>query len=142
MSTTDTTPAARTSTTARRLRRGALLAGVAGATLVALPSAAFAAVASYSGPVAAGAPSICRQAYASYQARLEGTSNKDVSFTLYRDGTLLDWRVGSGFASEYRTSFGTFPGPGYYKVCITNNVGGGKANVTATIKATTDGNLF
>ncbi|GEM_PF-1177718 len=110
------------SRSARRLRRGAVIAGLAGAALVALPSTAFASQ-SYSGPVAYY-QAVCRNQFANYQVRMDGSADRNVSFTVYKNGNLLDWRVVSAAAFEYRTSFGTFPGPGTYKICATNNVAG------------------
>ncbi|MBK8459212.1 MAG: hypothetical protein IPL43_02480 [Micropruina sp.] len=66
--------------------------------------------------------SVCVQQYASYQARAQGTSKKPIHFRVLRNGSPIYSAPGSfGFLKEFRSSWGTFPGPGYYQVCAVNN---------------------
>jgi hypothetical protein len=41
----------------------------------------------------------------------------------------------NSWSAELRTSYGTFPGPGYYSVCAQNT---GTANTIATLQLRTD----
>ena len=65
---------------------------------------------------------ICAEQYAGYQVRVDGTSKKPLHFRVFRNGVAIQSYPGStGFVSELRSSWGTFPGAGYYKVCAVNN---------------------
>ena len=65
---------------------------------------------------------ICAEQYAGYQVRVDGTSKKPLHFRVFRNGVAIQSYPGStGFVSELRSAWGTFPGAGYYKVCAVNN---------------------
>lgn len=110
------------STLTRRLRRAAVVTAVAGAALVALPAAAHANL-GWGGTLAQGQQA-CVQQYASYQVRGEGTATRSgAGFTVSRNGVTIysTSPTTGGFAAEFRSSWGNFPGPGYYKVCARNS---------------------
>ena len=125
----------------RRIRRAAILVGgltVAG--IVALPAAAFADT-SNSGIVTPGG-SLCATQHASYQVRVEGTAgNKGAKFKVYKDGVLIGSSptdTTSGYAAEYRTSFGNFPGAGNYTVCGLNKL---TTNTFVTVRVRSDAEI-
>jgi hypothetical protein len=78
-------------------------------------------------------------AYAGYQVHAEGTAtNQGAKFKLLRNGVVIDntpTRQNS-WVVERRTSWGNFPGPGYYSVCAQNT---GTANTTVTLTLLVDG---
>jgi hypothetical protein len=123
-----------------RLTAAATLAGLAATAAVAAatPASAFALQSRNLQP----GESVCVSQYASYQVRGEGTATaagarfkilKGVSVVSATPGRVTDW------AAELRSSYGTFPGPGYYSACA-YNTGTTATNVTISIK--TDGEFF
>jgi hypothetical protein len=106
----------------KMLKRAAILsAGAAGALLVLAPAAAHANV-GWGGTIAPGGTA-CVQQYASYAMRGDGTATKSgARFTVYGRGVQLysTGNTSGGFAAEFRTAWGNFPGPGTYQVCATN----------------------
>ena len=110
------------STITTRIRRAALLTSVAGALLIAAPTAAHA-YSGWGGTLLPG-QSACVSQYASYEVRGEGTATKaGAKFTVSRNGVTIysTGPTASGFAAEFRTAWGNFPGPGVYQVCAKNN---------------------
>ena len=134
-----------TSTTVRRglsIRRGLVVAGITGAAIAALPTAAFADDAFNGKTLGFLNDSVCsRQAYAGYQVRAEGTATKSgAKFFLYKDGAPAynTSPTSSGFAAEFRTAYGTFTGPGWYQVCAVNK----QSTLTyATVRLRTDNDV-
>lgn len=79
---------------------------------------------------------VCVSQYASYQVRADGTAtNAGAKFKLQRNGIVVanTFGLSGGFAAELRSSWGNFPGPGYYTLCATNN-GATNTNVTITLR--------
>jgi hypothetical protein len=77
--------------------------------------------------------------YASYQVRGDGTATgQGVKFKLLYNGSVLSSTPGraNAWAAEFRSAYGTFPGPGYYAVCAQNT---GTTNSTVTLQIRTDG---
>jgi hypothetical protein len=121
-----TTPARSTSRRARGIRRAAVIAGFAGAVLVALPTAAMANT-GWGGTLSPGATA-CVGQQANYRVRGEGYSGGPqggpLKYTLYKDGVVVDTTPAGGataWAAERRTEYGNFPGAGFYTVCAKNN---------------------
>jgi hypothetical protein len=138
MSTTTTTTRSRL---ARRLRRGAVIAALAGAALAAAPAPAQAGYSGYGLTLTPGSTA-CVGAYASYQVRGEGFADRQgAKFTLYKDGALVQSSFGSvpNYAVERRSSLGNFPGAGFYTFCAKNNK---DTNTLVNIYIYTDGNLW
>ena len=82
----------------------------------------------------------CVQQYASYQVRAEGhASAGGAKFKLQLNGVTLPGTGSPGlvsdWAAEARRSSGSFPGPGYYVACVTNN---GTANTNVQLQLRTD----
>ena len=123
-----TTPGRTKARKARKVALAGIAVGAAGiATLGVAPAANAAQNASLS--IAAGS-TVCVQQYASYQVRGEGWANRPVKFSLKKNGvTISPVPANTWWAQEFRTSYGTFPGPGVYQVCAFNN-----GNQTATIQ--------
>ena len=65
----------------------------------------------------------CITDYASYSDDAQGTAtNNGARFTVYYGGIQI-YQTGnntSGFHAVFSTSYGNFPGPGYYRLCATN----------------------
>src|SRR5512135_2089839 len=103
-------------------RIAVLSAAVAGIAALALPTAAHADT--FTGQFLGPNQSACVSQYASYQVRAEGTAtNRGVKFRVYRDGVQIaasPTDTTTGYAAEYRTSWGNFPGPAYYSICALN----------------------
>lgn len=81
---------------------------------------------------------VCVQQYASYQIRLDGTATGGgAKFKVLRNGVVVANTPGRStwYAAELRSSFGTFPGPGYYSLCATNT---GTANTVVTLRVRSD----
>ena len=76
--------------------------------------------------------------YAAYQVRTDGWATwNGAKFKLLRNGVVVDitpTRVNE-IAIELRTSYGTFPGPGYYTWCAQNT---GTTNTKATLQLRSD----
>jgi hypothetical protein len=86
----------------------------------------------------------CVSQYASYQVRGDGSATgQGAKFKIQYNGVAVPGTGSPGlvryWAAELRTSNGTFPGPGYYSACATNN---GTANTTVTLQIRTDGEFF
>lgn len=82
---------------------------------------------------------VCVQQYASYQVRGDGWANRPVKFSLKRNGvTVNPVPASTSWAQEYRTSYGTFPGPGVYQACAFNN---GTQTATIQLQLRTDSEL-
>ena len=122
-----------------RIRRTAIIGGLTGAALIALPTAAYANT-GWGGTLTQNQTS-CVQQYAGYQVRGEGTATaKGAKFTMYRNGGLIyaSSPSSAGFAAEFRTSWGNFPGPGTYQVCAKNT---NASNTLVTIRILSDGEI-
>jgi len=110
----------RISTALRRLVVGALAVGAA---MTVAPNAASAAYLGWGGTLQPQQEQ-CVAAPASYQARGEGNaSTSSFRFFMKRNGVRI-YGTGenpvSAFAAEFRSSWGTFPGPGTYETCAKN----------------------
>ena len=82
---------------------------------------------------------VCAEQYANYQVRVEGLANKSLHFRVFRNGFAIQSYPGStAFASELRSSWGNFPGAGYYKVCAVNNT---TTNNWASVSIRTDSEI-
>jgi len=118
-------------------RRAALLTSAAGALLVAAPATAQA-YSGWGGTLLPG-QSTCVSQYASYGVRGEGTATKaGAKFTVSRGGAQI-YSTGpttSGFAAEFRSTWGNFPGPGVYQVCARNN---NSTNTLVNLRILVDG---
>jgi hypothetical protein len=82
--------------------------------------------------------STCVTQYARYQVRGDGWATAGgARFKLLYNGQVLDATAGrvTAWAVERRTSYGNFPGPGYYAVCAYNT---GTTNTTAQLSIRTD----
>ncbi|GAB1640898.1 hypothetical protein [Krasilnikovia sp. MM14-A1259] len=128
----------------RRSRRTLLAtaaAGFSGLALVAMPGAAHASATGWGGTLMPGQQA-CLTAYASYQVRADGQATKQgAKFKVQRNGVVVygsPTGTTTAFAYEGRTSYGTFPGPGTYTVCATNN---NSTNTLVNIHLFTDADL-
>jgi hypothetical protein len=129
----DTTNTKTPSKTARRLRRATVIAGIAGAGLIALPGAAFANY-GWGGTLSPGSTA-CVGQQANYQVRGEGNSNGTIKYTLYKDGVLVVSSPGTtAYSVERRAPL--FPGPGFYTFCAKNNQNSG---ILTNIRILVDG---
>jgi hypothetical protein len=122
--------------------RIATVAAVAGSAAVAVTLAAGPASAAQANTVVLNpGQSVCVQQYANYQVRGDGNATGGgARFKLLRNGQVLlasPDRV-SGWAAELRTSYGNFPGPGYYATCAYNT---GTARTTVFLEILTDGEI-
>jgi hypothetical protein len=122
--------------TSSRLALGAALTGTA--AVISLAGAGAASAQSYTAvPLSPGQAS-CVSQYASYQVRADGTATAGgARFKVLYNGRIIQDTAGrvSGWAAENRSSFGNFPGPGYYSVCAYNT---GTSNTTVTLRIRTD----
>ncbi len=125
-------------TRARRIAPAASVIAAGGAVALLAPTAAQA----YSpggGTLVPGGQTCTAQQWAGYQARGEGTATRSgARFTVYRNGVVIyqtPTGTTSGFAAEFRSSYGTFPGAGYYQVCAKNP---NSTNTSVTLLLTTD----
>jgi hypothetical protein len=85
--------------------------------------------------------STCVQQYANYQVRGEGTATGGgARFKLLNNGSVLLATSGrvNAWAAELRSSYGNFPGAGYYAVCAYNT---GTAKTTVFLRIRTDGEI-
>lgn len=109
-----------------------VLAGVAGGVIAAAPADA---QQNASQQLLAG-QTLCVQQYASYQVRYQGTSKKPIHFRVFRNGVVIDSAPNAtSIYNELRTSFGNFPGPGYYELCAVNNT---TVSTQVTLSLSTD----
>lgn len=86
-----------------------------------------------------GAGSCTASQYASYQVRADAAATgQGAKFKLVRNGAVVANTPSrsNAWAVELRSSFGTFPGPGYYSVCAQNT---GSASTSVTMSLRTDG---
>lgn len=130
---------ATTRSTLSRISRTALLTGIGAAAI--LGSATAAQAAGGNTVVLSPGQQACVQQYAGYQVRGEGTATaQGAKFKLTRNGAVVNGSPGlvRGWAAEARSAYGTFPGPGLYVVCATNN---GTANTTANLLIRTDSEI-
>ncbi|MFJ3202611.1 hypothetical protein [Streptomyces sp. NPDC086989] len=86
----------------------------------------------------------CIQQYASYQVRADGkATGQGAKFKLQYNGVTVPGTGSPGlvtnWAADLRTAWGTFPGPGYYTACATNN---GTADTNIRLELKTDGEVF
>ncbi len=121
-----------------RISAGLAVAGAAVA--LTLGGAAAANAQSYGSTALAPGAGVCSPSqYASYQVRADAWATADgAKFKLLRNGAVVTsspTRV-NAWAAEFRSSYGTFPGPGYYSVCAQNT---GTTNTIATVQLRTDG---
>jgi hypothetical protein len=80
---------------------------------------------------------ICVKQSASYQYRASVTAGAPVGSSVTRNGVVVGFAFPTTVATyEGRTSYGTFPGPGVYKLCATNS---GTSNTRVTLSLLTDG---
>jgi opacity protein-like surface antigen len=121
---------------ATRIGAGLATAGAAVAlTLAGAGAASAQQVASY--PLAPG-QGACVTQYASYQVRGDTNATLDgAKFKLMRNDVVVANTSNRqpGWAVELRSSYGTFPGPGYYQLCAQNT---GTRNTIAFLKLRTD----
>ncbi|MEU9130605.1 hypothetical protein AB0D08_21315 [Kitasatospora sp. NPDC048540] len=83
----------------------------------------------------------CVQQYAGYQVRGDGqATGQGAKFKIQYNGVTVPGTGSTGlvsaWAAELRSSYGTFPGPGYYTACVTNN---GTADTNVRLQLRTDG---
>jgi hypothetical protein len=122
---------ARTSSIARR----AVSVTLAGAALALAAPVAAQAAQGASVVVTAGS-TICVKQNANYQYRATVNGGSPVGSSLTRGGVLVAFAFPTpSVAYEGRTSYGTFPGPGVYKLCVTNS---GISNTRVTLSLLTD----
>jgi hypothetical protein len=131
-----------TTTTARRSIGRRMAGGIAAtgaAVAITLAGAGTASAQSYvSQPLAPGSSVCSAQQYASYQVRADGFATaQGAKFKLLRNGVVVvnTPNRATNWATELRSAYGTFPGPGYYQVCAQNT---GTTNTTATVQLRTD----
>jgi hypothetical protein len=115
------------------------LAAVGAATALAVSGAASASAQQYgSYPLSPGTGACTAAQYAGYQVRADFWATADgAKFKLLRNGQVVQntpTRVNYG-AFDLRSSWYTFPGPGYYSVCAQNT---GDRNTIATMQLRTD----
>ncbi|WP_030200256.1 hypothetical protein [Streptomyces sp. NRRL S-87] len=85
----------------------------------------------------------CVQQYAGYQVRADGrATGQGAKFKLQYNGVTVPGTGSPGlvtsWAADLRSAWGTFPGPGYYTACVTNN---GTADTNVRLDLRTDGEL-
>lgn len=137
MTTSTSTPTRVRRSIASRIGAGLAVAGAAVA--FSLGGATAASAQSYgSTPLAPTAGTCSPSQYAGYQVRADGWATvQGAKFKLLKNGVVVlnsPTRANS-WSAELRTSYGTFPGPGYYSVCAQNT---GTANTIATLQLRTD----
>ena len=125
----------------RRILAGVATAAASGALL--LGTAAGASASQEVGLTLAPGFQKCVQQYAGYQVRAYGTAtNQGAKFKLQLNGATVPGGGSPGLVPawnvEYRSTWGNFPGSGYYVACVTNN---GTANTKVTLVLLTDGEL-
>jgi hypothetical protein len=122
----------------RNARRAAAVAGTAAALALLAPVAANAA--QNSSVILTPGSTACVKQYASYQYRATVTSGSPVGTSVALNGSIVNFAwPATAVAYEGRTSFGTFPGAGNYKVCAMNN---GPSNTRVTFTLLTDGEFY
>ncbi len=83
----------------------------------------------------------CVAQYAGYQVHGEGTATRQgAKFKMQYNGVTVPGTGSTGLVPGWsvsaRSAWGTFPGPGYYFACVTNN---GTTNTVVTLRLSTDG---
>lgn len=122
----------------RTARRSVAIAGVTAALAIAAPVAANAA--QYSSVIVGPGSTVCVKQYAAYQYRATVNSGQPVGTSVTRNGAVVNFAFpATSVAYEGRTSFGTFPGAGTYKLCATNNTA---SNTRVTLSLLSDGEFF
>jgi len=120
-------------------RRIATAAAVAGSTAaIALTGASAASAQVYQTVPLSPGQSHCVTQYASFQVRGDGwATGGGARFKLLYNGQVIDATAGrvTNWAVERRSSYGNFPGQGYYSVCAYNT---GTTNTTASLQIRTD----
>ncbi|MFI8100953.1 hypothetical protein [Streptomyces sp. NPDC086023] len=124
------------------LKRSAFATGFAAACAAVLLSTAGPAAASqfYGGTLHPGEQR-CVQQYAGYQVRADGrATGQGAKFKLQYNGVTVAGSPGlvTAWAAELRSSWGNFPGAGYYTACVTNN---GTADTNVRLELKTDGEI-
>lgn len=79
--------------------------------------------------------------YAGYQVRGDATATaQGAKFKLLRNGAVVanTPNRANSWSIELRSSWGNFPGPGYYSLCAQNT---GTTNTTATLQLRTDAEI-
>jgi hypothetical protein len=126
-----------TKTLAARIAGAVLATGAASA--IALAGAGAANAQQHSSTPLAPGQGVCSTAqYASYQVRADGwATGQGAKFKLLRNGVVINTTPNraNAWAAEYRSAYGTFPGPGSYTVCAQNT---GTTNTTVTLQLRTD----
>ena len=127
-----------TITTRRPVRAATTVALAPGAPGPAILAVAPAAHAQQTGAVTLSpGATACVQQYASYQVRGDGWASRSVKFSLKKNVvTISPVPAGTVWAQEFRSSYGTFPGPGVYQVCAFNN---GTQTASVQLQIRTDG---
>ena len=124
----------RTARTARTARRIVAVSVTGAALALAAPVAAEAQTQSVT--VTPGS-TICIKQYASYQYRATVNAGVPVGSSVALNGNLVNFQFpATAAAYEGRSSIGTFPGPGVYKVCAMNS---GASNTRITLTLLSDG---
>jgi len=126
-----------------RLGGSAAVAGLASLALCTAGAGTASASQFYGGTLHPGEQR-CVQQYAGYQVRADGRASAGgAKFKLQKAGVTIPGTGSPGlvnfWSADLRTSWGTFPGAGYYVACVTNN-GGADTNVQLTLL--TDGEVF
>lgn len=123
-------------------RVAALAAATAAAGVLAVGAAGSASAQQYLGTRLQPSQNTCVSQYASYQFQATGTaSDNGARFKVLYNGQIVRdsyGRVGY-FIAEGRSSYGTFPGPGYYSLCAFNT---GSAKTDVTLNLRTDGEVW
>jgi hypothetical protein len=117
--------------------------GVAAATTFVLGTAGTAQASQFVGQTLTPGQQRCVQQYAAYQVRAEGRASAGgAKFKLQYNGATIPGTGTPGLVNfwtvDLRSSWGTFPGPGYYVACATNN---GTANTNVQLTLLTDGEV-
>jgi hypothetical protein len=120
----------RTTRTTRTTSR-IVAAGVVGATLAL--AAPIAAEAQTQSVIVSPGSTICIKQNATYQYRATVNAGAPVGSSVTRNGILVAFQFpATAVAYEGRSSTGTFPGTGVYKLCATNS-GSSNTRVTLTL---------
>ena len=119
----------------RTARRALAVTGIAATLAVGAPLAANAA--QNAAIVLTPGSTACVKQYAGFQYRATVNSVHPVGTSVTRNGVIVAFQFpATAVAYEGRTSWGTFPGAGTYKVCASNNT---TSNTKVTFSLLTDG---
>lgn len=122
-------------------RLASLAAASAVATTLAVAGAGAASANTYNTVGLAPGQTACVQQYASYQVRGDGTATgAGAKFKFLRSGVVINNTPSRAtwYAVDLRSSWGTFPGPGYYSLCATNT---GTTNTIVTLQVRSDAEI-